>query len=129
MVGHEMPEQKSIFSVYQERSDPIYDDPLMLSRVLFMVNKDKKMINRQVYTFFDWLGDWGGLRDALLMLGSWILPILRQHTLSKFLTYNLFTKQSDLDADDIRNLSRKDESVKLSITKRVLKSRQKVKVS
>jgi len=63
------------------------------------------------------------------MLGYFIMPILRQHTLTKFLVFNLFSKQSDLDPDDIKILSKPDESMKLNISKRILKSREKVKIS
>ena len=32
------------------------------------LNKDLKQINRKTDSFFDWLGNWGGLQDGLTLL-------------------------------------------------------------
>lgn len=41
------------------------------------------VINRQTYSILDWLGDIGGLNDALLIIFQWlILPFLRYNQAS-----------------------------------------------
>ena len=37
------------------------------------LNQDLRIINRQTYSLLDWLGDIGGLTDALLIIGKLIL--------------------------------------------------------
>lgn len=37
------------------------------------LNQDLHVINRQTYSLLDWLGDIGGLTDALLIIGKLIL--------------------------------------------------------
>ena len=37
------------------------------------LNSELKQINRKTDSFFDWLGDWGGLQDGLSLLLEIIL--------------------------------------------------------
>ena len=48
----------------------------MITRIHIEMNLNKRVVVRQVYTFLDWLGDWGGLRDALMLIGAMLLPLL-----------------------------------------------------
>lgn len=38
--------------------------------VSFELSKDLRQINRQTYSFLDWLGDVGGLLEALFAIGD-----------------------------------------------------------
>lgn len=37
------------------------------------LNKDLKQIDRQTYSLLDWLGDCGGLLDALVLIGDLLI--------------------------------------------------------
>ena len=53
-------------------------------------------INRDVYNVLDWLGDVGGLRDALLLIGSFVMFFhmkIRGNNLSKFLLQSFFVTE------------------------------------
>lgn len=41
--------------------------------VSFEMDKNLRQINRQTYGFLDWLGDVGGLLDALFFIGDQII--------------------------------------------------------
>ena len=43
--------------------------------VTFELDLDKSVIDRQVYSILDWLGDIGGLVEALFFIGSTILAV------------------------------------------------------
>ena len=56
-------------------------------------------INRQTYSILDWLGDMGGLMDALVILGQILIMPISSFTLKSNLLQTLFRhKKSDKTA-------------------------------
>ena len=45
------------------------------------LNAELLQINRKTDSFFDWLSDWGGLKDGLSLLGSIILHAYQVYAL------------------------------------------------
>ena len=39
--------------------------------------QEKKITIRATYNILDWLGDWGGLMDALIMIGNFLVAPFR----------------------------------------------------
>ena len=69
---------------------------------------DREMINRQTYSFLDWLGDMGGLLDSLYILsGLVVYPVaqfaLRTQLMSKIFRY----RGSDASLQKMTNSSKK----------------------
>jgi len=56
-------------------------------------NKQKLVVNRETYGILEWLGDIGGLTDALILLGQFFLMPFNKFNLSSFLLTNLFRYQ------------------------------------
>ena len=48
------------------------------------------MFNRETYGILEWLGDIGGLTDALILIGKFLLLPFNTFNLSSFLLQNLF---------------------------------------
>lgn len=62
--------------------------------------KSVNKINRQTYSFFEWLGDIGGLLDAVLVIAELALWHYSKFRFSSFLMTNLFrVKVSSVDED------------------------------
>ena len=60
-------------------------------------------VNRDVYNILDWLGDVGGLRDALFLIGAGILYTygkIRGDFLNAFLLQNFFVREYKSDQTD-----------------------------
>ena len=47
-----------------------------IASVFFWVSRDFHTHEREIYSPLDFLGDVGGLADALLAIGSWLILIL-----------------------------------------------------
>ena len=72
------------------------------------LNQDTKVTSRQTYSLLEWLGDVGGLADALyiigyIMLGEIELACLKDYLLTKI--FRLKPKERASDAKPERNLS------------------------
>lgn len=56
-----------------ENKYPTPEQPLnrykFVSLDIFL-DKELKVVNRSTYSLLEWLGDWGGLLDGLLLLGK-----------------------------------------------------------
>ena len=77
-----------IFSITQNSARPYeYYNQVHLS-ISYEFNLDLYGVNRDVYNILNWLGDVGGLRDALFLIGAFILCIygkIRGDFLDEFL--------------------------------------------
>ena len=51
-----------------------YDDQVQLS-LSYEFNLDLSRVDRDVYNLLDWLGDVGGLRDALFIIGAFVMLV------------------------------------------------------
>jgi len=80
----------SIFKIEQTGSRPYeFPNDVHIS-VTFELNLDKTVIDRQVYSILDWLGDVGGLLEALHLLTIPVLIILQFNQLNSMLVSALF---------------------------------------
>ena len=57
--------------------------------VLFSLNKDVLYTSRSTYSFLDWLGDIGGLVDALFLIGEIFMGPLATYTLQSKLVASI----------------------------------------
>ena len=79
-----------------EKPDGFYK----FASVDFKPMKSINKINRQTYSFFEWLGDIGGLLDAVLVIAELALWHYSKFRFSSFLMTNLFrVKLSSVDED------------------------------
>ena len=54
------------------------------------ISSDKLVVNRQTYSLFDWLGDLGGLFDALFFICQWTLVPVTSFALKAMLLSEVF---------------------------------------
>ncbi len=67
--------ETTIFSISEANTRPYeYKDRVHLS-ISYEFNLNLHRVDREVYNLLDWLGDVGGLRDALFMIGTFVLLI------------------------------------------------------
>ena len=65
--------------------------------ISYQIAEEYTSSQRQIYNFLDWLGDVGGLKDGLFILGSLLMQIytlICGSQLSKFLLEALFKVES-----------------------------------
>ena len=75
----------------------------MLFAAEFQLNKDIIHHNRTIYTFFDVLGDIGGLFDALLRISHYIVLILFKifgNPMHEYLLEHLFLRNPKQKSDN-----------------------------
>ena len=71
----------------------IDEQSMNIGTFYIMVERDIYMHEREIYGPLDFLGDVGGLVDALLAIGSWfilLLNVMSGSQLTHFLLNNLF---------------------------------------
>ena len=91
----------------------------------FQINLDNriKVSNRQTYDVLDWLGDCGGLADALFRLASFVISVFTSYNIKNVLLTTLFrsTQSSKKDAQPQKELAepssgtRKEQSLQLKL--------------
>lgn len=74
-----------------------YDN--LVGGFIFGSSPNTVVYSRSVYTFLGWLGDVGGLRDALLAIGHVIVGLFSNSSFSKFLIGKLFYLAHKRDTD------------------------------
>jgi hypothetical protein len=62
----------------------------MISEVVIQMGRDKRLIDRRVYTIFDWMNEVGGFYGFIQLLVSMVLPLFQVWTLEKTLIRKLF---------------------------------------
>ena len=70
-IVNEFKQQISSWNNYPTKEDP--DALYKFTSIEVNFNKDINQINRQTYSLLDWLGDAGGLLDALFFIGEMIV--------------------------------------------------------
>ena len=78
-------------------------DPLLLYESQFWLSETTEVYNRQIYGWFDLLGDMGGVTDAMVLLFSFIFCPISHHLFVIKAIQKLFyakTKDNDLFRDD-----------------------------
>ena len=84
------------------------------------LSPERIIYKRSIYTTLDWLGDVGGLSDALRLLGSGIMYLYTLafgNSLNMFLLRKIFIRDSKR-GKEIKSKTREGEIAKLSTRKR-----------
>ena len=58
--------------------------------IMYELDMDLDVIDRQVYSVLDWMGDIGGLLEAMLYLGMFLVTVFKYGQLQAMLAQNLF---------------------------------------
>ena len=67
-----------------------YELPRKLVSVIFEMNLDSKLFERDIYDYMDWLGDIGGIYSALFIIGAFFVSLLQYEPVYQLLIQNLF---------------------------------------
>ena len=54
-------------------------------------------IDREVYNLFDWLGDMGGLKEAVMLILGFIFNVFNYHTFGDYLVSQLYRAETQKD--------------------------------
>ena len=54
-------------------------------------------IDREAYNMLDWLGDIGGLKEALTLILSFVFLLFNYHTFQDYLVSNLYREETKRD--------------------------------
>ena len=65
--------------------------------IVFEVNLNRKRIQRSVYSLLDWIGDVGGLLEAMFVSFSILVAVFHYKTFEKFMVENLFLRKGSVD--------------------------------
>lgn len=87
-------EDFNVFKIHHTKNRPYEYKNDVHIQVTFEFDLDLTVINRQVYSFLDWLGDTGGLGEALFIGGGFILWILNTAQLEALIVRNLYRIRS-----------------------------------
>ena len=83
-------DEKEIFSILEIAKRP-YELPNSVHVAInFELNLDLTVIDRQVYSLLDWLGDMGGMLEALVYLSTFVLAIINYGQFKAMLVSALF---------------------------------------
>ena len=80
----------TISSIYRngERPYEFFDDVHM--EIVYEVNLDLRRLRRSVYSLLDWIGDVGGLFEAMSVVFGLIVAAYQYKVLEQYLVRNLF---------------------------------------
>ena len=114
------PEEYAYSAVYKN-DEFTNNDPTSLLSIYFETELSSIQNSRAVFSFWDLLGDVGGLNDMLTLMGGWIVSLIQIFTgsgLNRYIFKNLFMfetkkKKDKTDSngtDQINNQTRKRRS-------------------
>ena len=89
------------------------------------MSTDEHTISRTIYTSLDFLGDVGGLIDALNIIGSLLIWLSHGNNLVQYLIINTFKVVFEPSGQDMKHTDRNS----IQQTKDLIKSRKKIKPS
>ena len=58
--------------------------------IVYEINLDRRRIQRSVYSLLDWIGDVGGLLEAMFVVFSVLIVIYQYKTFEIYMIHNLF---------------------------------------
>lgn len=93
---NDMEPNPSSWNTFPTEADPFAKYKFM--SVSFELGKDLRQINRQTYSLLDWLGDVGGLLEALFAIGDFIIGPFASYALkAKIVSMMVRFKRSSND--------------------------------
>lgn len=91
---NDMNPNPSSWNVFPTKENPLAQYKFM--SVSFELDKSLRLVNRSTYSFLDWLGDIGGLNDALVLIAQTITaPVSLFALQSKLLSTVFRFRESD----------------------------------
>ena len=73
-------------------------------------------IDREAYNMLDWLGDLGGLKEALTIILTFIFVVFNYHTFQDYLVANLYKEETSQDRA-LKRLTNQSDGKNLYMTK------------
>ena len=73
-------------------------------------------IDREAYNMLDWLGDLGGLKEALKIILTFIFVVFNYHTFQDYLVANLYKEETSQDRA-LKRLTNQSDDKNLYMTK------------
>ena len=117
----------NVFKVNEDQKRPYEIDDDVQIQVAFEFNLDLIVIDRQVYSFLDWLGDIGGLGEACFFIGGAMVMIFNKDQFNSLLVSAMFrVKNTNGEVVEIENL---DESDRQSQTEKYRKATTFIKAT
>ena len=93
----------NIFKVEEIKKRPYeFPNDIHLS-ITFELNSDLTVLNRQAYSMLDWLGDIGGLAEALFFLGGFLIAATNFGQLEIMLVQALYKTKQPKQSEDSSN--------------------------
>lgn len=80
--------QPSSMSIWPSEQNP--DEYYKITSSFVTLSMDQNIIERQTYSFLEWLGDIGGLYDALRIIGALLIAPLTSFKVKSELLTNIF---------------------------------------
>ena len=90
----------SLEDAYKPKTRSKYTEPSFVFGYRFGISPDLIKRTRSIYTVLDWLGDVGGLTDALIYIGKALMMIFPGGSFATFLASKLFYSSAAADSDE-----------------------------
>ena len=103
------PQEQTFYSIVESQRQKLYagtSTSTLVGGFIFNVSPDTVFHERSVYTVLDWLGDVGGLFDALKLISSVIVALCTNGIFPSYVISKLFYKQQskrDAPKPDVAN--------------------------
>ena len=106
--GHLTEDNIDITIVKEFQTRPYEVDDDIWTSILYERDLDYHRVDREVYSILDWLGDIGGLYEAMSLICAGILYLFNFMSYDNYLVSELFKKENDDDdgKDDRRGSSK-----------------------
>ena len=92
--------KEDIFKIAQRNIRPYEFDDNVHIQVTWELDLDLTVIDRQVYSILDWLGDIGGLGEACFFLGGGLLLLTQKDQFDSMLVSALYRVKAKNTIDD-----------------------------
>ena len=91
-MGFSTPEELEVFTLQDVHQKFYVTEPGFVGGFQVQVSQDQVQHARSVYTILDWLGDVGGLIDALKLIAHLLVALFSGGSMSGYLISQLFYK-------------------------------------
>ena len=92
-LGELHTENENIFKIVTDTPRPLESKDAVHMIISYELSLDRTLIQRNVFSFLDWLGDVGGLLEILFIFYSLIYQVYHYQTFEEYLTRKLYRKK------------------------------------
>ena len=89
--------EEAIFNVDTQTIRPYEYFDNVHTAVVFEFDLNLYRIDREAYNLLDWLGDIGGLKEALTIILTFVFLLFNYHTFQDYLVSNLYREETKRD--------------------------------